>query len=458
MFWLKKAASAGDVDAQFLLAACYIQGFNGNRDMALGSRWAKHAINRGTDAFRHAMNAIESLYPDFSSWVAFITSLICFTGTDEAADFETAIRASQMACDLTSDEEQREDFAYMKSLMDLAINVRGDTLTETQDSIKESLASLEETFLNRLFPDGAPSSNNTTASSQDTTPSSGIDEVDEGELAEAYARLDALVGLEKVKERVKSSIALVRVNQKRLKEGLPAPSLSNHMVFTGNPGTGKTTVARIVADIYKSLGIITQGQLVEVDRSKLVAEYVGQTATKTREAVESAIGGVLFIDEAYTLAPMAGGQDFGFEAIDMLLKLMEDHRDNLIVIAAGYEDDMRRFVKSNPGLESRFRNFIEFDDYSDQDLFSIFCIRCESDGYVLNDDASGAVRSYFTNLVESKPPNFANGREARNLYEKVVEAQAIRLYGSVASLDTTSSDELKELRVEDVWAACGTTA
>ncbi|MBQ9347534.1 MAG: AAA family ATPase, partial [Oscillibacter sp.] len=192
--------------------------------------------------------------------------------------------------------------------------------------------------------------------------------------------LDGYIGLERVKQEVRSLVNLVKVHQLRRENGLPEPELSLHMVFTGNPGTGKTTVARIMARIYKSLGILSKGQLVEVDRSGLVAGYVGQTALKTAKAVESALGGVLFIDEAYALNGK-GDNDFGQEAIDTVLKAMEDHRDDLVVIVAGYDELMDAFIHSNPGLESRFNRFLHFDDYTEEELLKIFQMRCDKGGY-----------------------------------------------------------------------------
>ena len=204
----------------------------------------------------------------------------------------------------------------------------------------------------------------------------------------------------------------------------------------GNPGTGKTTVARCVARIYKCLGLLSKGQLVETDRSGLVAGYVGQTAIKTQEVIQSAIGGVLFIDEAYTLSN-GGANDFGQEAIDTLLKAMEDHRDDLVVIVAGYDDLMGDFIHSNPGLESRFNRYIHFEDYSADQMFSIFESLCSKNQYELSYDAEDAVKSYFSNVDISA---IGNGRGARNLFEKVVTQQAKRI-------EKTSGDENIDLQL-----------
>ena len=200
------------------------------------------------------------------------------------------------------------------------------------------------------------------------------------DLDQVLAELDALCGLERVKKDVKSLINLVKVQKLRQEQGLPVSPMSLHLVFLGNPGTGKTTVARLLARIYHAIGILSKGQLVEVDRSGLVAGFVGQTAIKTQEAVQKALGGVLFIDEAYALVNQENGNDFGREAIEVLLKNMEDHRDDLIVIAAGYSGLMEKFIHSNPGLESRFNKYFYFEDYTGPQLMEIFQSMCQKTG------------------------------------------------------------------------------
>ncbi len=190
------------------------------------------------------------------------------------------------------------------------------------------------------------------------------------------AELDSLIGLESVKQEVKSLVNLVKVRRLRKENGLPIPPMSLHMVFMGNPGTGKTTVARIISGLYAAIGVLEKGQLIEVDRSGLVAGYVGQTALKTQEVIKSALGGVLFIDEAYSLAS-GGENDFGREAIETILKAMEDHRDELIVVVAGYDGPMEKFINSNPGLQSRFNKYIYFPDYTGRELMAMFRLQCE---------------------------------------------------------------------------------
>lgn len=266
-------------------------------------------------------------------------------------------------------------------------------------------------------------------------------------LEDLLAELDSYIGLEAVKREVRSLTNLVKVHQLRRQQELPVPALSLHLVFSGNPGTGKTTIARLLARIYHSLGLLSQGQLVEVDRSGLVAGYVGQTAIKTGKVLEKALGGVLFIDEAYALNG-GGDNDFGQEAIDTILKAMEDHRDDLVVIVAGYTELMDRFIHSNPGLESRFNRFLLFEDYTPEEMFEIFKMRCGK-GYVLAPEAEPLVRDYIAE--ESADPSFGNARGVRNLFEHILVAQNNRL----AKLETVTREDLMTITPDDVLHARG---
>ncbi len=240
-------------------------------------------------------------------------------------------------------------------------------------------------------------------------------------LAELLAQLDALTGLAEVKAEIHRQVALLRVESLRAKAGLKSPTITRHLVFVGNPGTGKTTVARLVGGIYRALGLLSQGQLVEVDRSELVAGYLGQTATKTADVVASAAGGVLFIDEAYSLA----GDQYGEEAVDTLVKEMEDRRDDLVVIVAGYPGPMVGFIVQNPGLASRFRTTIEFADYTDEELESILVSLAAGADY----DLGEGCREAFHEILQGTPrgPSFGNGRFARNTLEAAIGRHAWRL-------------------------------
>ena len=268
-------------------------------------------------------------------------------------------------------------------------------------------------------------------------------------LEDLQKELDSYIGLAAVKKEVRNLIDLVKVHQLREKNGLPVADLSLHMVFSGSPGTGKTTIARLMARIFHALGILSKGQLVEVDRAGLVAGYVGQTALKTKKAVEKALGGVLFIDEAYALNG-SSGNDFGQEAIDTILKAMEDHRDDLVVIAAGYNDLMDRFIHSNPGLESRFNRFLHFEDYSPEELLAIFQMRCNKGCYELEEPAAGLVRD-FLREENRDPESFGNARGVRNVFERILVCQASRLAGQ----DTVTREDLMTLTAADVLSAQG---
>ncbi len=277
------------------------------------------------------------------------------------------------------------------------------------------------------------------AQEQDTPPE---------KIEDLKAELHGYIGLDVIKDQVDSLINWIGICKARKEHGLPTPDLSLHMVFSGNPGTGKTMVARLMARIFKSLGVLSKGHLVEVDRSGLVAGYVGQTAIKTAEVIEKAMGGVLFIDEAYALTNR-GGMDYGQEAVDTLLKAMEDHRDDLVVIVAGYTKLMADFVHSNPGLESRFNRFLYFPDYTVDEMAGIFQMRCDKSGYTLEEDAVEPLKEILREESQDVD-GFGNARGVRNLFERAIAAQADRLAAGQGDL---TKESLMRLTAADLRAA-----
>ena len=263
-------------------------------------------------------------------------------------------------------------------------------------------------------------------------------------IEELRQELNSYIGLTRIKKEVNNLINMMTVYKMRKEHDLPTVDMSLHMVFSGNPGTGKTMIARLMGRIYRCLGILSKGQLVEVDRSGLVAGYVGQTAGKTASVIEQAMGGVLFIDEAYTLSNGAEN-DFGQEAIDTLLKAMEDHREDLVVIVAGYDGLMDAFIHSNPGLESRFNRYLHFDDYTIDEMLAIFNLQCKKGRYQIDADADDELRQLLVD-ANTNSISFGNARGVRNLFEKVLVCQANRL----AAMQDVTTEELMRITAQDI--------
>ena len=297
----------------------------------------------------------------------------------------------------------------------------------------------------QLLPEASEEENRETQVQEQAKEQAVLDAIQSAHLDALVEELNALVGLKEVKTEIRSLINLIKVRKMREKYCLPEIEMSYHMVFTGNPGTGKTTLARLVGKIYKELGILTHGEMTETDRSGLVAGYVGQTALKVKEVVEKAIGGVLFIDEAYALAS-TGSNDFGGEAIDTLVKLMEDHRENLVVIVAGYTEEMKRFLKSNTGLMSRFNRFIPFPDYSTGELVEILDGMAKKAGLILEEGLSDTIAAYLERMTEKERYEFGNARGIRNLFETMVVNQANR----IVTMENCSVEQLTLIKGEDI--------
>jgi SpoVK/Ycf46/Vps4 family AAA+-type ATPase len=270
--------------------------------------------------------------------------------------------------------------------------------------------------------------------------------VEQETIEEVMEAINKLIGMKKVKDEINSYINFIKIRKERENRGLPVTPLSLHAVFYGPPGTGKTTIARLVGRVYKALGLLAKGHLVETDRAGLVAGYVGQTAVKTDELVQSAVDGVLFIDEAYSLIPEHEGNDFGREAVDTILKRMEDMRNRFAVIVGGYPDEMERFINANPGLKSRFSRYFYFDHYNPEELMAIFNIFVNDVRFVLEEEAVRKAQDLFGYFYARRDRSFGNGRFSRNVFEKIVQNQADRL----SSLTELNDELLCGIKPEDI--------
>ena len=324
---------------------------------------------------------------------------------------------------------KKENFAnarFVRNIFEQIIQIQSNRISEIVNPTKENLMLItKDDIINLNINDN------------------DCDETLESLLEE----LNSYVGLESVKKNVNTNINLLRLQKMREESGINAMKVNMHLVFSGNPGTGKTTIARLIGKIYKKLGLLSKGHFIECDRSDLVGQYVGQTSQKVVEKVNEALGGILFIDEAYSLCS-SSQNDFGQEAIDTLLKLMEDNRDNLVVIVAGYREKMQEFLNSNPGLKSRFNQFINFEDYNEEELKGIFDLLCSKNQFTLSSEGEEKLNKFFKETIESKSENFANGRFVRNVFENLVKIQANRLV--TESLDFNDMSQIQCITLKDI--------
>ena len=475
MKWYRAGAEQGDSGSQYSLARGYEKGLGVEQDLAEAARWYRLSANQGDTGaqvslglmYLHATGVdrdydealrlfhlsaeqgngmamcnigymyefgygVEKSWVESARWYRksvengggavahYNLGLMYEHGRGMERDIVEAAKHYRLAAEQGDEDAQRKL---------AAIQQEADETARRREAIEGAKQDASETK-----PEGAP---------EDGQGSS------EGEVEAALGELNSLIGLQGVKDYARRYVNRARVNEERRERGMRVAETTNHCVFVGNPGTGKTTVARILARIFKGLGVVSAGQLVETDYSGLVAEYVGQTAQKTRDMIDRAMGGVLFIDEAYALADKNRG-GFGQEAIDTLLKAMEDRRGDFVVIAAGYADLMESFIRSNPGLESRFQNFIAFDDYNSAELLAIFESMCEKNGYTASEGARASLTALFDRMVADKDDTFANAREARKVYDLATEAQATRLCEDIGDLDSAGEEALAMITAADI--------
>lgn len=449
VYWFRKAAEQGRAEAQVDLGNCYYKGIGVPVDYEQACRWFKRAARQGYswgqnnlgESYRDG-EGVDQSYDEAIKWFR----KAAFQGLAKAQyNYALAFASGQgVVKDLTEAESWMEKAAaqghkeaekWMKSFTQAEASSKGSSPVDAE--IVSPFGQDLRSEIEDAFDDD----------DELTPPPSVIHLPPEGRsIEDIFQDLDNLVGLETVKQEVQNLSKLMRMRARRQDEKLPIPDFSFHLAFTGNPGVGKTTVARMLGELYREMGVLSKGHVIEVDRSRIVGMYIGETAQTVQQLVEQALDGILFIDEAYNLVKPESERDFGREAIETLVKLMEDHRDRLVVIVAGYTAPMLRFLKANPGLQSRFKRVIEFDDFNDVQMVEIFKRLATDHQFVLAEGTEEKVKKYFDVLYRRRGDDFANARTVRNVFEDVLMVQADLLEAEHA--DQIERDHLILLKPE----------
>ncbi len=443
--WFRKAAEQGDLLAQYSLGDMYENGNGVEQDYEEALEWFRKAAEQGLSLAQYSLglmyengNGVEQDYEEAEKWfrkaaeqglslAQYSLGLMYENGDGVEQDYEEAEKWFRKAAEQGDTDAQNIILALM---YDNGNAVEQDGEEQDNEEFIEYLAEL---------PDEDDDTQGHCVARETDQDISGNETIDD-----AMRSLNALIGLSSVKREIKQLIDYIYIQKLRQNHSMRTPVISLHLVFTGNPGTGKTTVARLVGKIYAAIGLLREGQMVEAMRQDLIGEYVGHTAPKVKAKVMEALDGVLFIDEAYALAPPDTSNDFGAEAIATLIAEMENNRDRLAVIVAGYTDEMKRFISMNPGIKSRFTRYIEFDDYSPNEMLEIFLKFAEDADYIVADELQKSLR-HFLSVKEQKARDLGNARYVRTLFEKTIERHAVR----VAAINRRDKKTLSVLTLED---------